>query len=316
MDTEKYIVLKDNICKNISKAIIGKNNIIELILISFICEGHILIEDFPGLGKTVTVRAFAKTLGLDSKRVQFTPDLMPSDITGINFYNQKTYEFELRKGPVFCNILLADEINRATPRTQSSLLEAMAENQVTIDGETYTLPQPFMVLATQNPVESYGTFPLPEAQLDRFFMKISMGYPTRDEEKQIFNLYNTSLSTYPLNDITPVVSQDMIKSAKDDLSKVEVSEDVQDYIMDVIEYTRDNDAITLGVSPRGSIALYKASQAHAMICGRDFVIPEDVKYMAPFILSHRIVTKGISKISGRDFIKSVLDDIQVPIDAR
>ena len=256
----------------------GKESAIELILISFLCSGHVLLEDVPGTGKTMLLRAFAKTIGSDFKRIQFTPDLLPSDLTGINFYNQKSGEFEFRKGPLFTNMVLADEINRATPRTQSSLLEAMEESQITVDGTTYPMGEPFFVMATQNPVESYGTFPLPEAQLDRFFMKISLGYMTREQEMAVIS--RTS-STDILKTLTPVLTLDEIKEMKEQFRQVRVQKDVLGYMMDIVEKTRTESRFVTGVSTRGAIALYKASQAKAALAGRDYVIPEDVLAVMP-----------------------------------
>ncbi|TZE81679.1 AAA family ATPase [Calorimonas adulescens] len=310
MDVNAYVDFKNKIVENVSKVIVGKNEVIELVIISFICGGHVLLEDIPGVGKTMLVKAFAKTIGSSFKRIQFTPDLLPSDLTGINFYNQKSNDFEFRPGPLFANLILADEINRATPRTQSSLLEAMEERQITVDGVTRKLQEPFMVLATQNPVESYGTFPLPEAQLDRFFMRISMGYPKRDEEIEIVKRNRHSNIVEGLQ---CTITKNEIEYVRTNYSKVNVSDDVMEYLMDIVDATRKDDRIQLGVSPRGTIALFKASQAYAAIEGRDYIIPEDVKKMAPYVLNHRIVAKGINR--GRniyEFVKSMIDSIKVP----
>lgn len=312
METNNFIDLKKRIIENVSKVIIGKNDIIELITISFICGGHILLEDVPGVGKTVMVKAFSKTIGGDFKRVQFTPDLLPSDLTGINFYNQKTTDFEFRQGPLFTNIVLADEINRATPRTQSSLLEAMEEKQVTVDGTTRKLEEPFMVLATQNPVESYGTFPLPEAQMDRFFMRINMGYPTRNEEIDIVSM---DRGKSVLDALQCVISREELKEARNSFNEVKASEEVMEYIMDIIEATRKNERIVLGASPRGTMALYKACQVNAAMEGREFIIPEDVKKLAPYVLNHRIITKGVNK--GQDiyeFIRAIVNSVAAPVE--
>lgn len=311
MDLNTFVNFKEKIIENVSKVIVGKNDVIELVTISFICGGHVLLEDIPGVGKTMLIRAFANSLGCDFKRIQFTPDLLPSDLTGINFYNQKICDFEFRKGPLFTNIVLCDEINRATPRTQSSLLEAMEEKQITIDGQTYKLNEPFMVLSTQNPVESYGTFPLPEAQLDRFFMRISMGYPDRKEEIEVvYRNKNINL----INEIKPVISLDEILYVKNNYSKVNISKDVMDYIMDIIEETRKSEKILLGVSPRGTIALFRACQAKAAIEGRDYIIPEDVKMLSPYVLNHRIITKGLSKTNNIEIIKWIIEDIKAPVE--
>ncbi|WP_416198954.1 MAG: MoxR-like ATPase [Sporanaerobacter sp.] len=310
MDTSIFVDFKEKIIENVSKVIVGKSDVIELLIVSFISGGHVLLEDIPGVGKTMLVKSFSRTLGLPFKRIQFTPDLLPSDLTGINFYNQKINEFEYREGPLFANIVLADEINRATPRTQSSLLEAMEEKQITVDGETRRLNIPFMVLATQNPVESYGTFPLPEAQLDRFFMRINMGYPTREEEKKIIHK-NTSFNI--VDSLSKVIQEEELEYVLENYSKVTISEDVLNYIMDIVEATRNDIKIQLGVSPRGTIALYKACQSYAAINGRDYIIPEDIKKMAPHVFNHRILVKGISKMEdGEKVIKDILEKINVP----
>jgi MoxR-like ATPase len=312
MDIEKYIDFKEKVVKNVSRVIVGKEKIIELIAVSFICGGHVLIEDVPGLGKTLMVKAFAKTIGGSFKRIQFTPDLLPSDLTGINFYNQKKGEFEFRPGPLFANIILADEINRATPRTQSSLLEAMEEKQVTVDGVTRKLPDPFMVLATQNPVETYGTFPLPEAELDRFFMRIKIGYPSREEEIEIIN---RNKKKDMLEDIDTIVDTDEVNYLKENFINVRASKEVMDYLLDIVDATRKSESILLGVSPRGSVALFKASQVYALFNGRDYIIPEDIKYLAPFILNHRIITIGASKSKDiYEVINNLLENIKVPVE--
>ncbi|WP_352404408.1 AAA family ATPase [Sporanaerobacter acetigenes] len=310
MDTSVFVNFKEKVIENVSKVIVGKSDVIELLIVSLISGGHVLLEDIPGVGKTMLVKSFSKTLGLPFKRIQFTPDLLPSDLTGINFYNQKINEFEYREGPLFANIVLADEINRATPRTQSSLLEAMEEKQITVDGETRKLNIPFMVLATQNPIESYGTFPLPEAQLDRFFMRISMGYPTREEEKQV--IYKNTSSNI-VDSLFKVVQEEELEYILENYSKVTITEDVLNYIMDIVESTRNDAKIQLGVSPRGTIALYKACQSYAAINGRDYIIPEDIKKMAPHVFNHRILVKGISRMEdGEKVIKDILGKINVP----
>jgi MoxR-like ATPase len=312
MNIEAFVNFKDKVLKNVSKVIVGKDEVIELVTVAFICGGHILLEDVPGLGKTMLVRAFAKTIGCDFKRIQFTPDLLPSDLTGINFYNQKTGDFQFKPGPIFTNILLADEINRATPRTQSALLEAMQEKQVTVDGITRKLPEPFMVLATQNPVESFGTFPLPEAQLDRFFMRIKIGYPTREEEIEIVNRNKKEDLTEGLES---AVTTEEITYVRNAYNEVRISKEVMDYLLDIIEKTRNIDMVQLGVSPRGTIALFKASQAYAAINGRDYIIPEDIKKMAPYVLNHRVILKGLSRDRNiYSFINSVLETVRVPVE--
>ena len=264
----------DRLVSNISKVIVGKEDVIRQVVICFLAKGHVLLEDLPGTGKTMLLKAFAKSIGGDFKRIQFTPDLLPSDLTGINFYNQKEGEFIFREGPLFSNIILADEINRATPRTQSALLEAMEEKQVTVDGKTYKLAEPFMVMGTQNPVESYGTFPLPEAQLDRFFMKLSMGYMNREQEISIMGRKD---SKQIIEELPVVSTQKDVEAVLEEVNKVTVSEDVQKYIMDIIEATRTNSYLATGASTRGTLALYRASQILAAMEGRSYVIPEDVK---------------------------------------
>lgn len=311
MDIRPYVNFKEKITDNISKIIVGKKDIAELIIVSFICSGHILIEDIPGVGKTVMVKAFAKSIGNKFTRIQFTPDMLPSDLTGINYYNQKTLDFEFRKGPLFANIIVADEINRATPRTQSSLLEAMEEKQITADKTTYKLDEPFMVLATQNPIESYGTYPLPEAQLDRFLMRINMGYPTFSEEKEILK---RSDNPNIIDKLDSVVTMEEINYVKNNYNQVTMNEDVMKYVIDIASETRKNEKIQLGISPRGTIALYKASKAYAAINGRDFVIPEDVKKMALYVLNHRIKLRGINNGDYYKNIYQLLETIHVPVE--
>lgn len=300
------------VVKSCSKVIVGKEQEIKLILISFLCSGHVLLEDLPGTGKTTLLKVFAKTIGQECKRIQFTPDLLPSDITGIRFYNQKTGEFTFQKGPLFSNLILADEINRATPRTQSSLLEAMEEHQISADGETYRLEEPFFVMATQNPVESYGTFPLPEAQMDRFFMRLSLGYMKREQEMAVIC---GKESMQKLTDIEPVLTKDEIVQMKEYIKQVTVHPDVLSYLMDIIEKTRADGKFAAGVSTRGAIALYRASQAFAAVQGREFVIPEDVKELAPYVLSHRILAKGVTDSADVvRFVKRLVFEVPVPLE--
>lgn len=309
MDIQRFTDYRDKIVDNCSRVIVGKDDVIKLVLISFMCSGHVLLEDVPGTGKTMLLRAFAKTIGGDFKRIQFTPDLLPSDLTGINFYNQKSGEFEFRKGPLFTNIVLADEINRATPRTQSSLLEAMEERQITVDGVTEKLAEPFMVMATQNPIESFGTFPLPDAQLDRFFMRLSLGYMEREQELAVIARKSTLALVESLE---RRVTDEETAYVRSEYVNVKVNDDVCGYMMDIVEETRKKGVFTVGVSTRGAMALYKAAQAAAVLSERDYVIPEDVKYVAPFVLCHRIRT-GRSDGSGTDlFIRNVLDKVEVP----
>lgn len=308
---EKIKQFKEKVLENVSKVIVGKNDEIELLLTAFLAQGHILLEDLPGMGKTVMVRSFSKTLDLPFKRIQFTPDLLPGDITGISFYNQKEKEFEFRKGPLFANVILADEINRATPRTQAALLEAMEERQITVDGETRKLSEPFMVLATQNPVETYGTFPLPEAQMDRFLMRISMGYPSLEEEKVILRQTLGNL----LETLSSVVSEEELKLLIDEVKEVKCTDEVLSYLLQVVRATREDEEITMGVSPRGSIALFRASQVSAAFDGRDFMMPEDVKRMAPYVLNHRIVCEDAYGVaSAMRKIEDLLTKVSVPLE--
>ena len=311
MDTTLFTNCKEKLISNCSKVIVGKEDVTEQIIICLIASGHVLLEDLPGTGKTMLLRSFAKSIGGDFKRIQFTPDLMPSDLTGINFYNQKKGEFEFRKGPLFANIVLADEINRAVPRSQSALLEVMEEKQLSIDGTTYRLDEPYMVMATQNPVESYGTFPLPEAQLDRFFMKLSLGYMTRDQEIGILRRQETIRIIEALEQ---VVTTDEILQMRKAFSQVAVSDEIANYIMQIIEYTRSSSLLVNGVSARGSLALYKASQILAALNGRDFVIPEDVKREAVAVLPHRLMLSGRSHLGNLGFVRNMLEEIEVPLE--
>ena len=312
MDYRQFKEYGEKVVESCSKVIVGKEEAIKLIFISFLCSGHVLLEDVPGTGKTMLLKAFAKTVGSGFKRIQFTPDLLPSDLTGINYYNQKSGEFEFRKGPLFTNIVLADEINRATPRTQSSLLEAMEEAQITVDGTTYPMDEPFFVMATQNPIESYGTFPLPEAQLDRFFMKISLGYMTRAQEMAVISRPS---SADLLKTLIPVLSAEEIKEMKAQFTQVRVHNDVLGYMMDIIEKTRTESRFVTGVSTRGAIAFYKASQAKAALEGRDYVIPEDVLAVAPYVLSHRIISKGAESFAdAKLYLNRMIETIPVPME--
>ncbi|RMG99917.1 MAG: MoxR family ATPase [Chloroflexi bacterium] len=301
--------------QNIQKVIVGKDEIIDLALIAMLCEGHLLLEDVPGTGKTTLAKTIAASLGCTFRRVQFTPDLLPSDVTGIYYYNQKAQEFEFRPGPIFSQILLADEINRATPRTQSALLEAMQERQVTVDITTHQLPRPFLVLATQNPVELEGTFPLPEAQLDRFLMKVALGYPTAAEENNILLRFER---TDPLETLEKVVEPTEILQMQQQVREIRVEESVRNYIVNVCRATRDHEDIELGASPRATMALYRTCQALAAIRGREFVIPDDVKTMAPYVLTHRIMVNPQTRLRGRkpeDIIRELVDTVPVPVEA-
>lgn len=310
MDAKLFADCNKKVITNCSRVILGKEKIIENIFISFICGGHVLLEDVPGTGKTMLLKSFSKTLGTKFKRIQFTPDLMPSDLTGIHFYNQKTNEFVFREGPLFSNIVLADEINRATPRTQSALLEAMEEKQITVDGETFLEEEPFMVMATQNPLENYGTFPLPEAQMDRFFMKLHMGYMQPEQEMEVLS---RSSGADVLKQLEPVVSLDEIQLLKNTFHDIRVSQEVKEYMMHIITATRNSATLTSGVSTRGAIALYQASQVKAAVNGREFVIPEDVQEMCVPVLAHRLSNSGSTKQVEKS-IRDILAGIQVPVE--
>ncbi len=309
---EKIQMLKDNI----EKSIVGKEDVILKVIAALLCEGHILIEDVPGVGKTQLISSLARSLDGKFNRVQMTPDIMPSDIIGFSMINQKTGELEYRSGAAMCNFLLADEINRASPKSQSSLLEVMEEGQISLDGKTHDLPKPCMVMATQNPVETYGTYHLPEAQMDRFFMKISMGYPTEEEEIKIIE--RTEFGNPVENVVRAVISLEDVTELQEQVKNVRVIPSVKKYITDIVRSTRDSEMVTLGVSPRGSITLYKASKAIAFINGRDYVTPDDVKYIAECVLSLRVIlsVKGRTKYgTSEGFIRRILEVTPVPADA-
>ena len=298
---------------NVAQVIIGKANVTELLLVALLTEGHVLLEDVPGIGKTTLVKALARSLDCSFARIQFTPDLLPSDVTGINYYNQKQQEFEFRPGPVLSQLLLADEINRATPRTQSSLLEAMQERQVTVDGRTYLLPRPFLVMATQNPIELEGTFPLPEAQVDRFLMQLSLGYPSEVEEDEILLRYKRD---DPMGELQPVASAADVLELQRQAREIHVSADVRHYILQVVRATRQHEAVELGVSPRGSLALFQASQTLAALRGRDYVIPSDVQYLCPPVLTHRVHISPQIRLRGRtpaQVVTEITEAVPVPV---
>ena len=300
--------------ENVQKVIVGKDEVIDLALVAVLCEGHILIEDVPGIGKTTLARSVAASLGCTFRRIQFTPDLLPSDVTGINYFNQKEQEFVFRPGPVMSQVVLADEINRATPRTQSALLEAMQERQTTVDGVTYPLPRPFLVMATQNPIELEGTFPLPEAQIDRFLIKLPIGYPTEEEEHAILLRFEQQ---NPLEELEPVTTPDELSDMQRRVREVRVEESVRGYVVSIARATRSHKDIELGVSPRGTLSLYKCAQALAAIRGREYVLPDDVKLLAPYVLTHRILISPATRLRGRrlaDVLMDVIETVPAPVE--
>ncbi|SVC07206.1 uncharacterized protein METZ01_LOCUS260060 [marine metagenome] len=302
-----------NIKDNIERVLVGKGGVIELTLAAVLSGGHILIEDVPGIGKTTLARTLASSLDCTFQRIQFTPDLMPSDITGINYYNQKSGEFEFRPGPIIAQIVLADEINRATPRTQSALLEAMAERQLTVDDITITLPVPFLVIATQNPIELEGTFPLPEAQLDRFMLRLRLGYPTEDEEEAMLTRFQTA---DPLNDLAAVVGASDITELQETVRQVHLDPVLRNYLVQLVQATRTHADVELGASPRATLGLYRCSQALAAIRGRNYVTPDDLKTLAPLALSHRMILRSQARLRERtpeSVIDEILAQIQVPV---
>lgn len=302
----------DKLSENLEKVIIGKKEIIDLVVVTLLSQGHLLIDDVPGVGKTMLAKSLAKSLGCTFNRIQFTPDMLPSDVTGVSIFNQNSRDFEFRPGPIISQIVLADEINRATPKTQSALLEAMEERQVTVDGSTYFIPKPFMVLATQNPIEYEGTFPLPEAQLDRFMMRIRIGYPSFANEMEILDLQQLK---HPIEDLRAVVSSDEILEMQNAVKHVFVSDAVKRYIVELTRATRDHNDVYLGASPRGSLSLYRVSQAKAATLGRDFVLPDDVKNLAKFVLGHRLVihpSARLKNLSPEQIIGEVLLQVHVP----
>jgi len=300
--------------ENISKVIVGKDEVIDLALVVLLCEGHVLLEDVPGTGKTTLAKAIAASLGCSFSRIQFTPDLLPSDVTGIYYFNQKKQEFESRPGPIMTQVVLADEINRATPRTQSALLEAMQERQVTVDIETKRLPRPFLVLATQNPIELEGTFPLPEAQIDRFMMRLSIGYPSETHENDILLRFERE---NPLDTLEAVVDSETVQAMQREVRSIKVEQSVREYVVKVARATREHEEVDLGASPRGTMALYHASQALAALQGRSFVLPDDVKFLAPHVLTHRILISPQTRLRGRrpeEVVAEIVNTVPVPVE--
>ena len=309
---ENVQAIAQKITDNVENVIVGKHEAVQLTTIALLCEGHVLIEDVPGTGKTMLAKSVSRSLGCNFRRIQFTPDMLPSDVTGVSVFNQKTREFEFRPGPVMAQIVLTDEINRATPKTQSALLEAMEERQITVDGVTYSMEQPFLVLATQNPIEYEGTFPLPEAQLDRFMMRISLGYPGTDDET---TMLDRQQHAHPVTRIEQVVSADELIDAQQRIKDVYINDLVKEYIVKLVNATRKHPDVYLGASPRGSIALYKTGQARAAILGRDYVIPDDVKALAMVTLAHRLIispSARIKNVDPRAVIQEILDSTPVP----
>ena len=302
----------NQLLENVEKVIVGKTDAIRWTITGLLCQGHILIEDVPGTGKTMLAKSIARSIGGAFSRIQFTPDMLPSDVTGVSMFNQKTNEFEFRQGPIVAQIVLTDEINRATPKTQAALLEAMEEHQVTVDGKTYPLPEPFLVLATQNPIEYEGTFPLPEAQMDRFLLRISLGYPATNYEVRM--LTNQQLH-HPIDDLGQVIEIAELLKAQEAVRRVRVTDEIKRYIVDLVEKTRAHGEIYLGASPRGSLALFRTSQARAAILGREFVLPDDVKALAVPALAHRLIVGSaarIREVDAVDVIEEVLEKVPVP----
>jgi MoxR-like ATPase len=302
------------ITENVARVIVGKDDVIELCLVALLCEGHVLIEDVPGIGKTTLAKAIARSLGCSFRRIQFTPDLLPGDVTGIYYFNQKTQQFEFRPGPIMAQVVLADEINRATPRTQSALLEAMQERQVTVELTTTHLPRPFLVLATQNPIELEGTFPLPEAQVDRFLMRIAVGYPSEDDENALLLRFKDE---DPLEMLEPVVPAQDLLALQQQVKTILVEDSIRGYIVQVARATRVHQAVELGVSPRGTLALYKTAQALAALRGRNFVVPDDVKYLAPSVLTHRLIISPQTRLRGRrpeEIVMDIVETVPVPVE--
>ncbi|KPL84565.1 ATPase AAA [Thermanaerothrix daxensis] len=309
---ERVQQFADKLLANLEKVIVGKRQTLELVVIGLLCQGHLLIDDVPGVGKTILARSLAKSLGCAFSRIQFTPDMLPSDVTGVSIFNQVTRQFEFRPGPIVAQVVLADEINRATPKTQSALLEAMEERQITVDGVTHLLPQPFMVLGTQNPIEYEGTFPLPEAQLDRFLMRIRIGYPALTDEIRILELQQLR---HPLLDLQPVASAEEVLEAQEAVKTIYVSPAVSRYIVEVVRATREHSDVYLGASPRGSLGLYRAGQARAAIKGRDYVLPDDIKALAEHVLAHRVIIQPAARLkdlTAEQILREILMTLPVP----
>ena len=312
MKINRLLKMREKLFKNLSKVILGKPDVIDFVIMAIICKGHILIDDIPGTGKTMLAKSLALSIYSKFSRIQFTPDMLPSDVTGVSFYNQVTQKLEFRKGPIFANIVLADEINRATPKTQSALLEGMEEKQITVDGFTHELPGVFLVIATQNPIDYEGTFRLPEAQLDRFLIKIHIGYPDNNTEKEIMKSQNFD---HPINSISQVITEEEILFMQEEIKKVHVSEEIMQYIIRIIDATRENDNIYLGASPRGSLALYRLGQCRAAFNSRDYVIPDDIKQVSFPVIAHRIIFKPSIQMQDfeyAEFIKEMVDHVKVP----
>jgi MoxR-like ATPase len=314
IDVEPIRGLAERAAGNIEQVIVGKRDVIDLLLVALLCEGHVLIEDVPGTGKTMLAKTLARTLDCSFRRIQFTPDLLPSDVSGVSFFNQRSQDFEFRPGPIFAQVVLADEINRATPRTQSALLECMEERQVSIEGETRPLPRPFLVLATQNPIELEGTFPLPEAQLDRFLVRLSVGYPSETDERAIVQRFRAGS---PLDELPSVISVAELAAMQRLVREVHVAEAVEQYVVRLVRASRLHASLELGASPRATLALYRCAQALAAVRGRGFVLPDDVKQLAPAVLGHRIIASAQARLRGRnaaDILAEVVTSVPVPVE--
>jgi MoxR-like ATPase len=309
---DKVTQISERLTNNVEKVIVGKHHEVQLAFIALLCRGHSLIEDVPGVGKTMLAKSIARSIGCSFKRIQFTPDLLPADITGVSIFNQQNHQFEFRAGPVIAQIVLADEINRATPKTQSALLEAMEERQATVDGVTHRMPEPFLVLATQNPIEYEGTFPLPEAQLDRFLMRISLGYPSKNDE---ITILDDQQYVHPIEKLEQAITVEELIAAQEEVKSIYLDPMIKEYIVSVVEATRNHPEVFLGASPRGSLALFKTCQALAAIEGRDFVTPDDVKSLAEVTLAHRIIispTARLKNVNTRAVVGEILDSVPVP----